>query len=172
MKRSTLQLNGVGEKVVETILNLVAFIPWPERRQAMATVTARLLDGKARVAETVFGWGRGTVILGMHERRTGIRCTNDLSSRRKPRTEEKYPEMLEDIRTMMEPECQADPHLRTTLAYTNKTASNVREALVKKGWAEEVVPNIRTISDILNRHNYRIRSVAKTRVQKKRNGQI
>jgi hypothetical protein len=134
----------------------------------MATVATKLLDGKERVAESVFGWGRSTVALGMNELRTGINCMNDLSSRRKPRTEQKHPEMLEDIRAIMEPECQADPQLRTTLAYTNKTASSVRDALIEKGWTEDNLPTIRTISSILNRHGYRIRSVAKTRVEKKR----
>ncbi len=106
----------------------------------------------------------------MNELRTGIICNSDLSRRRKPKTEEKYPKLLIDIRELMEPECQADPHLRTTLAYTDKTAASVRKALVAKGWSEEILPSVRTMSDILMRLGYRLRSVAKTKVQKKQNG--
>ena len=170
MKISTIAKNGVRPEVVDTISLLVARIAWPERRQAMAEVTTRILDGKPRIAEDVFVWGRSTVELGMNELRTGIVCKNDLSNRRKLKTEEKYPKLLDDIREIMEPECQADPQLRTAWAYTNMTAAAVREALLAKGWTKEDIPSIRTMSNILFRHEYRLRSVAKTRVQKKTNG--
>lgn len=170
MKISTLEKNGIKPEVIEVISLLIDRIPWPSRRQAMAEVTMILLDGKPRVAEDAFGWNRVTVSLGMDELRTGIICHNDLSQRRKPKTEEKYPKLLVDIQELMEPECHADPHLRTTLAYTDKTAASVREALVAKGWSQEIVPSVRTMSDILMRLGYRLRSVAKTKVQKKQNG--
>ena len=76
--------------------------------------------------------------------------------------------MLDDICSIMEPECHADPQLRTTLSYTNMTASSVLKALIEKGWTKEQLPGLRTISDILNRQGYRLRSVEKTKVQKKR----
>jgi hypothetical protein len=170
MKISTVEKNGIRPDVIETVSSLVARIAWPERRQAMADVTNRLLDGKPRVAEEVFGWGRATVEMGMNELRTGIVCLNDISTRHKPRTEDKYPEMLDDMRDIMAPESHADPHLRTTLAYTDMTASAVRQALLAKGWPEDQAPAERTLSEILLRQGYRLRSVAKTKVQKKTNG--
>ena len=54
MKISTVEKNGITPEVVEMVCSLVGRIPWPERRQAMADVTNRLLDGKPRVAEDVF----------------------------------------------------------------------------------------------------------------------
>ncbi len=59
------------------------------------------------------------------------------------------------------------PCLRTTLLYTNMTAKVVYDALVEKGWTVESLPTVRTISNILNRQGYRLRTVAKTKVQKK-----
>jgi hypothetical protein len=47
------------------------------------------------------------------------------------------------------------------------TAKTVREALMKKGWSEQSLPSVRTISNLLNRQNYRLRTVAKSKVQKK-----
>ena len=167
MKTSTLEKNGVPDGVVETISLIVDRIPWPERRLAMAEVTQHLLEGKPRVAECVFGWGRGTVKTGLEELRTGVTQVNDLSKRRKPKTEEKYPQIVEDIRVLMEPQSQAESHLRTALAYTNITAAAVRNALLEKGWLEETLPKVRTISNILNRMDYRLRLVAKTKVPKK-----
>jgi hypothetical protein len=168
MKTSTLTRNGVSAQIVALTSRLIDLIPWPVRRQAMGDVTLSLLDGKHRVAEDVFGWNRATVELGMNEFRTGISCINDLSGRRKPKTEDKYPGLLADIREIMEPRCQAEPRLRTTLLYTNMTAQAVYNALLQQGWSKNALPTVRTISNILYRHDYRLRTVAKTKVQKKR----
>ena len=168
MKTSILEQNNIGTSVVELVQRLVDMIPWPARRQAMADVTTSLLSGKPRVAEDVFGWGRTVVTLGMSELRTGIECVNDLSKRRKPTTEEKYPQMLEDIRKIADSQSQAQASLRTPFSYMNVTAAAVRSALLEKGWPEEIVPAVRTLSNILNRQDYRLRRVVKTQVQKKR----
>ena len=63
-------------------------------------------------------------------------CLNDLSARRKPRAEERHPDLLADIQSIMEPHSQSEASLRT-------------------------------ISNVLNRQDYRLRTVAKTKVQKK-----
>lgn len=167
MKTSTLVQNGVSGEIVGLISRLISLIPWPMRRRAMGDVALTLLDGKYRVAEDVFGWSRSAVEVGIKEFQTGFSCVNDISARRKPKTEEKSPELLAEIHTIMEPDSEAESHLRTTFLYTNMTARSVYNALVKKGWSEEALPSVRTISNILNRQDYRLRTVAKTKVQKK-----
>jgi len=134
----------------------------------MGAVTTTLLDGKPRIAEDVFGWGRATVELGMNEFKSKIVCVNDLSVRKKPRVEEKNPKLLSDIVEIMTPRSHAEPGLRTTFSYTELTAKAVYGFLLEKGWSEEELPTQRTISNILNRHEYRLRAVAKAKVQKKR----
>ena len=168
MKTSTLDRNGVSEELVDLLIRLVNLIPWPKRRCAMGDVTQSLLDGKHRVAEDVFGWGRSAVEVGIKEFQTGILCVNDISQRLKPKTEEKNPKLLAEIHEIMEPHSESESHLRTTLLYTNMTAKAVFDALVEKGWSAESLPTVRTISNILIRQNYRLRTVAKTKVQKKR----
>lgn len=167
MKTSILTQNGISPEVVALISRLVALIPWPSRRQAMGDVAVTILEGKARVAEDVFGWGRSGVVVGINEFQSGIVCVNDLSERHKPKVEDKAPELLADIQTIMEPQSQAEPRLRTTLLYTNMTAQAVYDALLAKGWTEDALPTVRTLSNILNRQDYRLRTAAKTKVQKK-----
>jgi hypothetical protein len=167
MKTSTLERNGISIEIKELLQRLVAMIPWPARRLAMGDVTITVLDGKSRVAEDEFGWSRSTVNTGINECRSGIVCVNDLSERSKPKVEQKNPKLLEDIRKIIEPSTQADPQLRTTLLYTNMTAQSVYDALLREGWTPAALPTMRTISNILNRHDYRLRTVAKTKVQKK-----
>ena len=72
MKTSTLVRNGVSQQVVDLISRLIDMIPWPIRRSAMGDVTISILDGKPRVAEDVFGWGRVAVELGTNEFRSKI----------------------------------------------------------------------------------------------------
>lgn len=168
MKTSTLVRKEVSQQLVGLIARLVDMIPWPIRRSAMGDVTMSILDGKPRVAEDVFGWGRATVELGMNEFRSNIVCINDLSARQKPRAEDKNPRLLTDIVEIMTPHSQAEPRLRTTLWYTNLTAKSVYGFLLEKGWPEEELPTVRTIANILDRHDYRLHTVAKTKVQKKR----
>jgi len=163
--------NAVSQQVVDLIIRLIDMIPWPTRRSAMGDVTMSLLDGKTRVAEDVFGWGRATVELGINEFKSKILCVNDLSVRQKPRLEEKNPKLLSDIVEIMSPHSQAEPSLRTTFSYTDLTAKAVYRFLLEKGWTKEELPTVRTISNILNRQEYRLRSVAKTKVQKKRRTQ-
>lgn len=168
MKTSTVIRNGVTPQVIELIRRLVDMIPWPDRRSAMGDAIISLLDGKSRVAEDVFGWSRNTIELGMNEFRTKILCVNDISNRRKPKAEEKNPKLLADIVEIMEPHSQSESRLRTTLLYTNMTANTVYKNLLLKGWSEETLPTLQTISNILNRHGYRLRTVENTKVQKKR----
>jgi hypothetical protein len=167
MKTSTLERNGVSTEIVELIGRLIDLMAWPTRRRAMGDVTMTLLDGKRRVAEEVFGWNRKAVELGIHEYQTGIACINDISARGKPKTEDKHPMLLAEIQAIMEPHSESESSLRTTLLYTNLTAKTVHEALVQKGWPEADLPSVRTISNLLNRQDYRLRTVTKSRVQKK-----
>ena len=167
MKPTTLERNGVSPEIAALIARLVDLIAWPRRRIAMGDVALALLDGKERTAEVVFGWNRNAVELGMHEYRTGIVCVNDIAARCKPRTEDKHPALLAEIQAIMEPHSQSESSLRTTLLYSNMTAKMVHAALIKKGWSEQFLPKERTIANLLNRQEYRLRTVAKSKPQKK-----
>jgi hypothetical protein len=167
MKTTTVEQNGVSTEMISLVSRLVDMIPWPERRRAMGDVTISLLNEKHRVAEDVFGWGRSTVKLGINEFRTGITCMSDSSTRVKLKAEEKNPKLLAEIHAIMEPNSESDASLRTTLLHSNITAKVVFNTLLEKGWTAESLPTVRTISNILHRHDYRLRTVAKTKVQKK-----
>lgn len=167
MKTSTLIRNGISPEIVGLVSRLVELIPWPTRRRAMGDVALVLLDGKYRLAEEVFGWGRSVVEVGINEFKSGIACVNDISTRVKPKTEEKNPELITAITRIMEPASASESSLRTTLLYTDMTAKAVYDSLLAEGWSTESLPTMRTISNILYRNNYRLHTVAKTKVQKK-----
>lgn len=133
-----------------------------ERRLFMAEVTLELWDGNPRIAERRFGWGRETVAKGLHELRQGVRCLESFSARGRPRLEGKVPQLAQDIRAIVEPHTQADPELKSDRRYSNLSAAEVLEALqTTKGYARENLPSVRTMRDILNRMNYRLKRIRK-----------
>jgi hypothetical protein len=76
--------------------------------------------------------------------------------------------LAEDIRAIVEPHTQADPELKSERRYSNLSAAEVLEALqTKKGHAKEKLPSKRTMRDILNRMNYRLKRIQKGKPLKK-----
>lgn len=139
-----------------------------KRRAFEAQTTQELLGGSARRAETVFGWSRHTVTLGLHELRTGIRCQERFADRGHRRTEEQDPRLVEAIHRLAQPQSQVDPQFKSPFLYTRMSAAAMRQALIdQEGYAAEDLPTVRTISTIMNRLNYRLRSVQKSRPAKK-----
>ena len=81
--------------------------------------------------------------------------------------EDKNPQLANDIRAIVEPHTHADPELKTERRYSNLSAAEVLEALLAKGYAKEKLPSERTMRDILNRMNYRLKRIQKGRPLKK-----
>jgi hypothetical protein len=136
------------------------------RRLFQAEVTTALCGGCARRAERRFGWGRETVEKGLHELRHGIRCLEDFAARGRRRSEED-PRLAADIRSIVEPYAYADPELKSPRRYTNLSAREVRDALIARGYTDEELPGERTMRDILNRMNYRLKRIRKGKPLKK-----
>src|SRR4030095_9662129 len=66
------------------------------RRAFEAEMTMKYCGGNARQAESVFGWGRHTVEVGLAERRTGIMCLGRQGAcSGRPRWEDAHPHVGE-----------------------------------------------------------------------------
>jgi DDE family transposase len=138
-----------------------------QRRLFMAEVATQLCAGSPRQAERRFGWGRATVAQGLHESRRGIRCLEAFAARGRQRSEAKDPRLAADLRAIVEPHTQADPELKSSRRYTNLSAAEVRQALLAKGHTEQELPKERTLRDVLNRMNYRLKRIRKGKPLKK-----
>ena len=124
--------------------------------------------GNPLLAETIFGWGRHTVEVGLAERRTGIVCLGAQSafSGRK-RWEDMQPEAAAALARLAAAHAQQDPTFRTTLAYTRLTAQAALEALRAQGYGTDQLPSPSTMAAVLNRMGCRLRKVVKAKPQKK-----
>jgi hypothetical protein len=160
-------MEGTVEQIDALLRSGARRLTGHQRRLFVAEVTTELCDGSARQAERRFGWGRETVLKALHESRRGIRCVENFVARGRLRSEEKDPQLAADIRAIVEPQTYADPQLKSPRRYTNLSAAEVREALIAKGHPLEELPSERTLRDILNRMNYRLKRIQKGKPLKK-----
>ena len=138
------------------------------RRAFEAEMAMKYCGGNARQAESVFGWGRHTVALGLAERRTGIMCLGAQSTcSGRPRWEDTHPQVAEALRQQAEAHAQQDPTFRTSLAYTRLTAQGALEGLRAQGYRDDQLPAPSTMAAVLNRLGFRLRKVVKAKPQKK-----
>jgi hypothetical protein len=138
-----------------------------QRRLFQAEVATQLCGGSARLAERRFGWARDTVEKGMNESHNGMRCLENFVARGRQRSEDKDLQLAADIRAIVEPHTYADPGLQSSRRYTNLSAAEVREALIAEGHSKAELPSERTLRDILNRMNYRLKRIQKGKPLKK-----
>src|SRR6266436_1769629 len=161
-------MNELQEPHIATIKDAAQQLTGAKRRAFQAQVVLDYLNGSARRAEAVFGWSRRTVILGLHELRTGITCVDNTSARGNRKTEEKWPQLAEDMQSLAEPESQVDPQCQSPFLSTRMTAKAMRQALIdQKGWTDDQWPCENTIGHMLNRLGYRMRRVQKAKPVKR-----
>jgi len=161
-------MDDASQKSDELLRSAARRLTGFQRRQFIAEVAEALCEGNPRCAERRFGWGRETVRKGQQERRSGIRCLENFAARGRSRWEDKVPQRAADIREIVEPHTQADPELKSARRYTNLAAAEVLEALqTQKHYRPEELPSERTMRDILNRMNYRLKRIQKSKPLKK-----
>lgn len=138
------------------------------RRQFMAKVVRGLGVGGQTLAEQELGWNRGTIRKGMQELSSGVAIEDQFHLRGRKRVEEKLPQLLDDIRAIVEPHSQADPTLKSERLYSRLSAAEVRRQLMaQKGYRDEELPSSEVIRQRLNAMNYHLKRVVKAKPQKK-----
>ena len=116
------------------------------KRLYMARVVKVLGPGGAWVASQEFGWDRNTIGKGTRELETGFICYDNYAARGRRRTEERLPELLNDLRAIAEQDSQTDPKFQSTRLYLRLSAATVRRQLIEqKGYSDEELPSIEII---------------------------
>ena len=138
------------------------------RRVFMARTVRELGPGGQRRAERELGWNRATIRKGARELASGFAIVDAFALRGRKRAEEHLPHLLADLRAIVDGQSQADPRFRTNRLDTRLTAAEVRRQLIaRKGYTDAELPTVQTIGAKLNALGYTLRTVAKTRPQKR-----
>ena len=78
-----------------------------KKRAFIAKATQDYLHSSPRLAETYMGWSRKAVATGLKELQTGIVCQDNHQAKGRKKTEEKNPQLEEDIYSLVDEKSQA-----------------------------------------------------------------
>ncbi len=159
------EIGAIKKLLQETAQSLTGYA----RRLFMARTVEEVFEGVAYQAEQELGWNRETVSKGLHELRSGFECVDGRRglTGRKP-AEAHLPNLLRDIRDLVDSQSQTDARFRTHRLYTRMSAAEVRRQLhEKKGYQDEELPSQETIRCKLNMLGYHPIRVQKTQVKKR-----
>ena len=168
MNTSSLPRHGLTASQVEDMRSAASKMHGEARRAFQAEMSLKYCEGNVRLTETIFGWGRETVAVGLAEKRTGLICYGAQSALSgNKRWEERHPEIAEALHQLAEAHAQQDPTFRTVISYTRLTAAEVLKQLQAQGFDKDWLPSESAMAEILNRIGYRLRQVVKAKPQKK-----
>ena len=115
----------------------------------MGCVVNLLGWGGQSFAEQAMGWNRCTIRKGWSEYQSGQAIEDYSGQKGRPSIEERLPNLLEDIRSIVEPSGQTDPTFRSTRIYSPLSAKEVRERLLAQyGYTDTELPCTRTCNVI------------------------
>ena len=138
------------------------------RRRFMAKIVLELGYGGQLKAERELGWNRGTIRKGISEVTSGITQEDNYHARGRKKAEWHLPNLLSDIKAIVDCNSQTDPSFKTKRLYTRLSAKQVREELINQyNYNEQELPTAETIRQKLNQLGYYPQRVAKTQPQKK-----
>ncbi len=158
----------LNNNLIKTFKKIAKALSGAERRSFVGEITRTYLEGNARKAESIFGWNRNSVFLGLKEIISGIICYVDIHERGNKRIETKLKDLEDDIKELIEPHTQIDPQFKSDLLYVRITAKKIRQLLIKtKGYSSKKLPQERAINNLLNRMGYTLKRVQKIKPLKK-----
>jgi hypothetical protein len=144
-----------------------------DRRVFMARVVNTLGYGGQYYVEREFRWNHETIKKGQEELESGEAIIDNFSARGKKKVEEKLPNLLSDITSIVDGESQTDPTFKTTELFTRLTSKEVRNQLIiQKAYSDEELPTEETIRRRLNMLGYSLKKVTKVKPKKKFKKQI
>jgi len=133
----------------------------------MARIVKELGSGGQQRAARALRWGRMTMRKGLRALASGVRCLDAFNRRGWQRAEERLPNLLTDIRTIVDSQSQADPQFRSQRLYTRLTAAEVRRQLsAQKGYLEATRSTAETSGTKLNALGSYPQKVATSQPQK------
>lgn len=127
------------------------------RRAFIARTVKELGPGGQRLAERELGWSRGTIRKGMREIESGLTCLDMVAERGRKRAEVHLPNLLDDIRDIVESQRQRQPRCPADRRATCLSVVEVRRRLIsQKGYTDSALPTVQTIATKLKALGYNL----------------
>jgi hypothetical protein len=138
-----------------------------ERRIYLAEIAKRLGYGGMKLVNEHFGIDFKTLQKGIEELESGNYLIDAFDKRGRKRIEEYLPNILNDIKSIVDSESQTDPRFEDTRLFTRLTPENIKIQLHKKGYRFEDLPTNQTIYNKVIGLGYSFSTIQKTKPLKK-----
>lgn len=138
------------------------------RRVFMARTVHELGKGGQSEAIRELGWSQWSIDKGRREWASGITCVDAFNLRGCKPLEARLPNLLADIRAIVDGQSQTDPQFRNQRLYTRLSVEEVRRQLIaQKGYSDAELPKREALRLRINLLGYYPQTVAKARPKKR-----
>lgn len=139
-----------------------------DRRVVLARVSVVVGRGGQSFVAKEFNVSRDTIRKGHHELKTGITIVDAFNARGRHAIEKKLPNLIEDIKNIVDSQSQTDPDFKTTRLFTRMTVKEIRHQLIKqKNYQDEELPTHQTFNNKINGMGYHLKKVRKVKPLRK-----
>ena len=161
-------LKHITVELQELFIETARVLKGHQKRIFMARTVKSLGRGGLKYAREELGWDKNTIWKGQQELRTGLECIDAVNLRGRKSSETHLPNLLADIKEIVDSQSQTDASFETERLYTRLSAEEVRRQLIKqKGYNDEELPTAKTIGIKLNKMGYHLKTVVKSKPKKK-----
>ena len=160
-----LDIFGKCNDIIKETLNK---LKGSDRRVALASVSEVIGKGGQSILAKEFNVSRDTIRKGTHELKAGITIVDAFNARGRKPIEKKIPNLIRDIKDIVDSQSQTDPNFKTTRIFTRLTVKEVRKQLIfKKGYRDQDLPTHQTLNNKINEMGYHLKKVRKLKPLKK-----
>jgi biotin operon repressor len=155
-------------KCKDFIQETVSLLTGSKKRMALAKLSKQLGKGGQVIVARTLKVSRNTIRKGVQELESGVAIGDKFHERGRFLAEEKLPDLLVDIKAIVDAQSQTDPSFKTEMLYTRLTVKEIRKQLIpEKGYTSEELPTHQTINSKVNQLGYTLRKVKKAKPFKK-----
>ena len=163
---------GKQKEIIETFLPVFEFaldkFTGREKRLYLAHISKTLGFGGAKLVCDTFGINFRTLQKGQEELKSGIPIIDAFGNRGRNKVEGKLPNLLTDIKYIIDNESQADPRFEENKLFTRLTAEEIRWQLHEQfDYKLSELPTSRTIYNKVIDVGYCLTKIQKTKPLKK-----
>jgi len=138
-----------------------------ERRIYLAEIAKRLGYGGMKLVNEHFAIDFKTLQKGMEELESGNYIIDAFDKRGRKGIEVHLPNILDDIKSIVDSESQTDPRFEDNRLFTRLTPEIIKTQLHKKGYKIEELPTNQTIYNKVKELGYSFSTIQKTKPLKK-----
>jgi len=159
---------NILEKCKDIFIETVNKLSSSSKRIALAKISKIIGKGGQSIVANEFKVSRDTIRKGLHELNSGICIIDAYNARGRKSIEEKLPNLISDIKDIVDCQSQTDPSFKTTRLFTRLTVKEVKNQLIQqKGYTDNELPTHQTLNKIINKLGFTLKKVRKVAPLKK-----